>query len=418
MDKKSQGIICGSVTVLLLLVSTGMANATTVYYQPTPYPKYKYDGSAMPQNIEIVHLWDGWINDHFYGLIMQKDGILQFGGWGDIYRTYMRVDVAGLPSNPTSATLWLVAFPGGGTATSDVWFQQITSPWDNLWNQSVGWVNQPTVTSIGTRAGPAFNQWVWWGTYLTSTYNAWKSSPSTNYGMRLDPLSTNNTFSKFESSRNTVSDGYRPIWQIDFTSPVTVPSFKLPLPGSNSWLVTTEPGGYDCIDKLNGQYWPDTAHQGSNYFSVDFSWRNTNGAYGDPDSSASINIPIKAAAAGTVTWAGYNSSLPGNGYYVEITHESTGFTTRYLHMRSNLQVAQGNTVAQGQTLGYMWHSGLGSGSHLHFGVRYNGDGSAESNGKYVTMEGLLLKSYQSECFVNGSGWATDYKRYYQSTNSI
>ena len=106
-------MICKSMAVLMLFGTTGVANATVVNYQPTPYPKYKFNGSAMPQNIELVHLWDGWINDHFYGLTMQKDGQIQFGGWGDIYRTYMRFDVAGLPSNPTSAALQIVAFPGG-----------------------------------------------------------------------------------------------------------------------------------------------------------------------------------------------------------------------------------------------------------------------------------------------------------------
>jgi murein DD-endopeptidase MepM/ murein hydrolase activator NlpD len=131
--------------------------------------------------------------------------------------------------------------------------------------------------------------------------------------------------------------------------------------------------------------------------------------------NTNINIPIKAAAAGTVTIAQYSSTA---GNYVEISHGTTGFKTRYMHMRANLQVAVGQTVAQGQTLGYMWTSGESSGSHLHFDVKYNGDGTMESNDKYLTMEGLLLKSYQTECSVNGSGWATDYRRYYQSTNSI
>ena len=329
----------------------------------------------------------------------------------------MRFDVAGLPSNPTSAALRLVAFPGGGAATSNVWFQQITSPWDGLWNQTNNWLLQPSVTSIGTRAGPAFNTWTWWGTYLTPTYNAWKSNPSTNYGLRLDPLSTNNAFSKFESSRNTLSDVYRPMWQIDFTPPIAVPNFKLPLQGGNSWRVTTEPGGYDCLAS-SPDFWPDTSHQNNAYFAIDFSWRDGNGTYGDPTNNTSINIPVKAAAAGTVVFAGAGTVAGGAGNYVEISHGTTGFRTRYMHMRANLLVTSGQSVVQGQTLGYTWKSGQSTAPHLHFDVKYNGDGTVESNDKYLTMEGLLLKSYQSECSVNASGWATDYKRYYPSTNSI
>src|SRR6266702_136361 len=119
-------LLSGYAGIMLVFSFVGVADATTAYYHPTPYPKYRFNGSAMPQNIEIVHLWDGWIDNYYYGLLMQKDVTLQFGGWGDIYRTYLRFDTAGLPSNPSQAVLWMVAYPSGSAATADVWFQKVT----------------------------------------------------------------------------------------------------------------------------------------------------------------------------------------------------------------------------------------------------------------------------------------------------
>ena len=77
--------------------------------------------------------------------------------------------------------------------------------------------------------------------------------------------------------------------------------------------------------------------------------------------------PIYASRGGTVTRATYGSS---SGYYVTINHHD-GFSSIYMHM-TNYVVSAGQVVAQGQVIGYMGSTGVSSGSHLHFGISYNG----------------------------------------------
>jgi murein DD-endopeptidase MepM/ murein hydrolase activator NlpD len=77
--------------------------------------------------------------------------------------------------------------------------------------------------------------------------------------------------------------------------------------------------------------------------------------------------PIYAARSGTVTIARYSSSA---GYYVTINH-GDGFSSVYMHM-TTYTVSVGQKVPQGQLIGYMGSTGISTGSHLHFGIAYNG----------------------------------------------
>lgn len=79
--------------------------------------------------------------------------------------------------------------------------------------------------------------------------------------------------------------------------------------------------------------------------------------------------PTVAAAGGTVIQA----SNKGNGYgnCVIIDH-GNGVSTLYAHHQS-LAVSVGDTVVQGQTLGYIGQTGNAYGNHLHFEVRINGE---------------------------------------------
>ncbi len=78
--------------------------------------------------------------------------------------------------------------------------------------------------------------------------------------------------------------------------------------------------------------------------------------------------PTVASAGGTVIQAGDN----GNGYgkCVIIDH-GNGIATLYAHHQS-LAVNVGDTVVQGQTLGYIGHTGYAYGDHCHFEVRVDG----------------------------------------------
>ncbi len=87
------------------------------------------------------------------------------------------------------------------------------------------------------------------------------------------------------------------------------------------------------------------------------------------DISAETGTPVKAAAEGNVSYAGW---MTGYGNVIIIYHGSD-VTTLYAHLKS-FAVKAGSTVKQGETIGYVDNTGWSTGPHLHFGV-YIGDKS-------------------------------------------
>ncbi len=85
------------------------------------------------------------------------------------------------------------------------------------------------------------------------------------------------------------------------------------------------------------------------------------------DIAAPTGVPIAAAAAGTVIYAGW---IDGYGNIVVLDHGG-GLATAYAH-ESSVTVSEGEQVAQGQTVGYVGCTGHCFGPHLHFEVRVNG----------------------------------------------
>ena len=77
--------------------------------------------------------------------------------------------------------------------------------------------------------------------------------------------------------------------------------------------------------------------------------------------------PIRAAKSGTVTIAAYTG---GYGNYTCIDHGG-GLSTCYGH-QSAYAVSVGQSVNQGQIIGYSGNTGNSTGPHLHFEVRING----------------------------------------------
>ena len=71
--------------------------------------------------------------------------------------------------------------------------------------------------------------------------------------------------------------------------------------------------------------------------------------------------PIKAAAGGKITFAGWHG---GHGNYVMVAH-SKNLSTAYAHM-SRILVKPGQTVGQGQVIGLVGSTGLSTGPHLHY----------------------------------------------------
>lgn len=86
------------------------------------------------------------------------------------------------------------------------------------------------------------------------------------------------------------------------------------------------------------------------------------------DMACPSGTPIYATRAGTVTVASYQAG--GAGYYVSINH-GDGFASIYMHM-TRYVVSKGQSVAQGELIGYVGSTGISTGPHLHFGVSYGG----------------------------------------------
>lgn len=79
--------------------------------------------------------------------------------------------------------------------------------------------------------------------------------------------------------------------------------------------------------------------------------------------------PIKAAADGTVTFAGYTTG--GYGNLVVISH-GNGIETYYGHA-SKIYVSSGQKVSAGDVIAAVGSTGRSTGNHLHFEVRKNGN---------------------------------------------
>jgi murein DD-endopeptidase MepM/ murein hydrolase activator NlpD len=85
------------------------------------------------------------------------------------------------------------------------------------------------------------------------------------------------------------------------------------------------------------------------------------------DIAVGEGTPVRAAAAGTVIYAG---RMSGYGNLVVIDH-GNGLSTAYAH-NSSLAVSVGQSVAAGEVVSYSGNTGNSTGPHVHFEVRVNG----------------------------------------------
>ncbi|MEZ5681346.1 MAG: M23 family metallopeptidase [Erythrobacter sp.] len=85
------------------------------------------------------------------------------------------------------------------------------------------------------------------------------------------------------------------------------------------------------------------------------------------DLAAPTGTPVKATASGQVSRAGWNG---GYGILVSINHGGA-VETRYAHL-SAIAVRPGDTVQQGQVIGFVGSTGRSTGPHLHYETRVSG----------------------------------------------
>jgi murein DD-endopeptidase MepM/ murein hydrolase activator NlpD len=102
-----------------------------------------------------------------------------------------------------------------------------------------------------------------------------------------------------------------------------------------------------------------------------FGWRDlfVSGSrfHGGVDFAADTGTPVLASRGGRVSFAGWSGVY---GYAVFLDHEE-GWQTRYAHL-SRIDVRVGQSLRQGTPLGAVGSTGLSTGPHLHFEVRYGG----------------------------------------------
>ena len=117
--------------------------------------------------------------------------------------------------------------------------------------------------------------------------------------------------------------------------------------GSFGWPV---PGCYYVTSRMGNRFHP--------IYNV---WKYHSGM----DIAADYGTSIVASDGGTISWCGEKG---GYGNCIMIDH-GNGYYTLYGHM-SSYAVSYGDAVSKGQTIGYVGSTGVSTGPHLHFEIRY------------------------------------------------
>ena len=143
-------------------------------------------------------------------------------------------------------------------------------------------------------------------------------------------------------------------------------------PNGQDTLGTNYKGGYFTLDgkSLKRAYLtsPVEFSRISSGFSMRFhpilqKWR----AHLGTDFAAATGTPARTIGDGVVEFAGVQN---GYGNVVFVKHRS-GHETVYAHL-SKINVAKGQNIAQGDTVGLVGSTGWATGPHLHFEFRING----------------------------------------------
>lgn len=85
------------------------------------------------------------------------------------------------------------------------------------------------------------------------------------------------------------------------------------------------------------------------------------------DFRAAMGTPVYATADGAVEYSGFHKNS-GYGTLIIINH-NFGFKSYYGHLKKTA-VRSGHLVTKGQLIGYSGNSGISTGPHLHYEVRY------------------------------------------------
>lgn len=260
-------------------------------------------------------------------------------------------------------------------------------------NRARGEVVEYTVRQGDSVFGIAHKFGVQPETVLWSNYDSLKDDPhslSTGMELRIPPVDgiyyqwqEDDTFAEvadqFKVDREAIL-----AWtgnRIDLTDPQVEPDEWIMVPGGQrefqQWIVPVPArsgagvstgmygsgactGGYEGVYGTGGFVWPTDYHtiSGNDYWSGHLAI----------DIGVAPGGPIVAADSGVIVFAGWAAG--GYGYTVAIDH-GNGYQTLYAHL-SSVKVSCGQSVQQGQRIGFGGSTGNSTGPHLHFEVRYQG----------------------------------------------
>ena len=88
------------------------------------------------------------------------------------------------------------------------------------------------------------------------------------------------------------------------------------------------------------------------------------------DLRAPVGTPILAPADGVVKFIQYNQNS-GYGNVISLSH-NFGFESYYAHLQNKAVVKEGQFVKKGDLIAYSGHSGMSTGPHLHYEIKFIG----------------------------------------------
>jgi len=110
-------------------------------------------------------------------------------------------------------------------------------------------------------------------------------------------------------------------------------------------------------------------------FSSRFGWRENpilkrKEFHAGTDLRAPIGTPVLAPADGVVKFIQYNQNS-GYGNVVSLSH-NYGFESYYAHLMNKAIVKEGQFVKKGDIIAYSGNSGMSTGPHLHYEIKFIG----------------------------------------------
>ena len=160
-----------------------------------------------------------------------------------------------------------------------------------------------------------------------------------------------------------------PIERIDGVPPATVnppPAIAARIAREQAQVVAARERDDERIDFAQAFSWPVEGRISGRFGNQRIYNGTPKSAHSGMDIAAPNATPVKAPAAGVVTFAAPDLYLTGGTLLLDHGH---GVSSNFLHL-SRLDVEVGDRVEQGQVIGAVGATGRATGPHLHWGMSW------------------------------------------------